>query len=102
MKKLVALALATSIALAGCEPSYRTLPTGPNGEMEKYRTYGLLNADTAKSDKVCYELSIMKLVLSIALIETVLVPFYFIGWDIFDPVSIKGPNGCKIDDVPSK
>jgi len=96
MKKLVALALIASIALAGCGDP-RSLPTGPKGEMKDYPTYGLFNENTAKSDKVCYEVSVGNVVWSIILIETIVMPVYFIGWSLFNPVSVKGPEGCGID-----
>jgi hypothetical protein len=95
MKKLVALALIASIALAGCGDP-RNLPTGPKGEQKFYPTVGLFTP-SQKSDKVCYEVSVGNVVWSIILIETVVMPVYFIGWSIFNPVSVKGENGCGID-----
>ncbi len=96
MKKLVALTLAASILLAGCGDP-RSLPTGPKGEMKNYPTYGFFNQSTDKSDKVCYELSVGNVVWSIILIETIVMPIYFIGFSLFNPVAVKGPEGCGID-----
>jgi hypothetical protein len=96
MKKLIALTLVASIALAGCGDP-RNLPTGPKGESKFYPTYGLFNENTAKSDKVCYEISVGNVIWSIILIETVVFPIYFIGWSLFNPVGVKGEAGCGID-----
>jgi hypothetical protein len=96
MKKALALVLASTMLLTACGDP-RNLPTGPNGEQKFYPTYGFFNQGTAKSDKVCYEVSIGNVIWSILLIETVVAPIYFIGWSLFNPVSVKGPNGCGID-----
>jgi len=101
MKKLVAVVLAASLALAGCGDP-RNLPTGPGGEQKFYPTYGLFNQSTAKSDKVCYELSVGNVIWSIILIETIVFPIYFIGWSLFNPVGVKGPNGCGVDAMNSQ
>jgi hypothetical protein len=62
-------------------------------ERKTYPTYGFANSDTSKSKDVCYEASFGNIVLSILLIETVIAPVYFIGWDIMNPVRLKqGPN----------
>jgi hypothetical protein len=78
------------------------LPTGPKGEQKFYPTYGLFNENTGKSDKVCYEVSVGNVVWSIILIETVVMPVYFIGWSLFNPVAVKGEKGCGIDALGSK
>ena len=95
-RSLIALALASTMLLTACGDP-RNLPTGPKGEQKFYPTYGLFNENTAKSDKVCYEISIGNVVWSIILIETIVMPVYFIGWSLFNPVAVKGENGCGID-----
>jgi len=101
MKKLIALAIVASIALSGCGAPM-DLPTGPNGQLQSYPTYGLFNENTAKSDKVCYEVSVGNVVWSVIGIETIVMPVYFIGWSLFNPVSVRGPAGCGIDARNSK
>lgn len=96
MKKVLSLVLASAMLLTACGDP-RNLPTGVGGEQKFYPTYGLFNANTAKSDKVCYEISVGNVIWSIILIETIVFPIYFIGWSLFNPVSVKGPNGCGID-----
>lgn len=89
MKKILA-ALMVAAMLTGCG---QPLDYGN----KHYPTYGLFNQDTAKSDKMCYEVSIGNVVWGIILIETIIAPVYFVGWSLWNPVSPKGPNGCGID-----
>lgn len=93
-KTVLALA-AASMILAGCgEPRDITV----DGKMKEYPTYGFINADSKKSDKVCYEVSIGNVIWSIFLVETIAAPIYFIGFSLFNPVSAKQANGsCGID-----
>lgn len=93
MKKTL-LALAAVLALTACsQPA--NLATGPNGEVKHYPTYGFFNQDELRSDKVCYRLSVGNVVWSVLLIETIIAPVYFVGFDLFEPVSVKNENGCK-------
>jgi hypothetical protein len=94
MKKLIASALVLSL-LAGCGSP---LSVTEKGVEKTYPTYGLFNSDVAKSDKMCYEVSVGNVVWSIILIETVVMPVYFIGWSLFNPVKTKPESGkCDID-----
>jgi hypothetical protein len=92
-KRLIALLLAASLALSGCG---RPLTTEGG---KTYPTYGLFNESTAKSNNMCYEILVGNVVWSIILIETIIFPVYFIGWDIYNPVREKhGPDDdCSID-----
>lgn len=92
MKKLVVSALiAASLLLSACGQ-----PATIDGK--NYPTYGLVNADSQKSADVCYDLSVGNVVWSILLIETVVAPIYFFGFDIYNPISKRGVNGkCGID-----
>jgi hypothetical protein len=94
MKKLVA-AMCVAALLTGCgQPANITV----NGVTKEYPTYGLLNMDTSKSDKVCYEISVGNVVWSIIGIENIFMPVYFIGFSLFDPVTAKSADGkCGID-----
>ena len=94
MKKPL-LALAAVLALTACSQD-ANLATGPNGEVEHHRTYGFFNQDE-RSDKVCYRLSVGNVVWSVLLFETIIAPFYFVGLDLFEPVSVRDEKGCKVD-----
>lgn len=92
MKKLVvSVLIAASLLLSAC--GRPAMIDGKN-----YPTYGLVNADTQKSADVCYELSVGNVVWSLLLVETVVMPIYFIGFDIYNPIGKKGVTGkCGID-----
>jgi hypothetical protein len=95
MKKIIASALILSM-LAGCGQPLTI--NGPNNTSKTYPTYGLFNADENKSKLMCYETSIGNVVWSIILIETIIAPIYFIGFDIENPVGYKNAAGnCGID-----
>lgn len=89
MKKLI-IALLTITMLAGCGE-----PITIDGK--EYPTYGFLNQVTSKSDNMCYEVSIGNIVWSILLIETVIMPVYFVGFSIFNPVGRPVNGQCGID-----
>jgi len=89
MKKTIA-ALVIASMLAGCGH-----PATIQGK--EYPTYGFLNADMHKSEKICYEISVGNVVWSIILSETLIAPVYFVGWSIFNPVGPKVDGKCGID-----
>lgn len=89
MKKFVLYALVLAM-LSGCgEPI--------NIDGKTYPTYGFLNQVTSKSDDMCYEVSIGNVVWSILLIETIIMPVYFVGFSIFNPVGRPIDGQCGID-----
>jgi hypothetical protein len=88
MKKLFTIMLC--LALAACGH-----PKTIDGR--HYPTYGLLNQNTQRSDAVCYKLSTGNTVWSVILIETIVVPIYFVGFDLFNPVGPKINGKCGID-----
>lgn len=92
MKKLFCILLA-AVILTGCgTPQTFTI----DGKTKEYPTFGFVNESNNKSDKVCYEVSLGNIVWSILLIETIVMPVYFIGWSIYEPVAIKDPKlGCE-------
>lgn len=60
----------------------------------KYDTYGLLNQDEKKNPDIQYEVCWGNVIWGAVLVETVVAPIYFFGFDMFEPVqkkpSIKG------------
>ena len=97
MKKSIVLIVALSVLLAACgRPQYLGEP-GKNKTL--YPTYGLFNESSSKSKNVCYEISAGNVILSIILIESIIFPIYFVGWDIYNPVRLKkGPDDrCTFD-----
>jgi len=89
MKKLIVILLSASfLSACGNPASFKV-----ENKVKEYPTYGFLNSDTQKSEKICYEVSVGNVVWSIILIETVVAPVYFIGFSLFNPVSVKNVSG---------
>lgn len=81
MKKLLGLTLA--LALVGC---------GNNKMIDgkTYGTYGFLNQDSSKNPKIEYRVIVGNVVWSAILCESFVVPLYFIGFDLYEPVGKLG------------
>jgi hypothetical protein len=70
----------------------------PMHHQEKvYPTFGLLNAQTDQSKKMCYRVIWGNVVWAFILSETLVAPFYFIGFDLYEPYSVKTEKGCGLD-----
>lgn len=97
MKKLITLITLCVFALAGCGVSKQLRL--PDNTIKNYPTYGFFTEAQDKSDKVCYEFIAVNLIPFIIFIETVIVPIYIFGWDLWEPVRLKhGPDDkCGID-----
>ena len=54
-----------------------------------YETYGLINKDEVKDLNIEYKLITGNIVWGIILIETVIVPLYFFGWSLWEPIKSK-------------
>lgn len=84
--KLIATVLASTILLAACGAENKTI-----GGVE-YGTYGVVNERDMKNPNIQYEVSGWSVVWSIVLCETVIAPIYFVGWNLYQPLSKKDPN----------
>jgi hypothetical protein len=60
---------------------------------KEYETYGLLNEDSKKDPNIEYELIVGNTVWGLLLATTVIAPFYFFGFSIFEPVGKKIEGG---------
>jgi hypothetical protein len=92
MKKTVASVVIAALMLAGC--GHPLDVTQPDGSTKTYPTYGFINQNSQKSEKMCYEASFGNIVWSVFTIETVILPVYFIGWSIFNPIGEKVNGKC--------
>lgn len=94
MKKIICVAL--SLMLFGC--GRELIVVGSSG-IKTYPTYGYFNEKQSRSKNVCYEVSFGNIVWSIILVETVVVPIYFIGFSLFNPVRLKknDADNCSVD-----
>jgi len=55
----------------------------------EYDTYGLLNQEDKKNDEIQYKVCWGNVVWGVLLIETVIAPIYFFGFDMFEPVQVS-------------
>lgn len=62
-----------------------------------YESVGLLNTNKKSAD-VCYEVVFGNVIWSALLFETLVMPVYFVGFSMFEPVSLRAdspnPDGC--------
>lgn len=90
MKKFIALFAAVAM-LSACGR-----PIEYNGR--EYPTHGVFNEDSSKSEDMCYKISVGNVVWSVILIETIIMPIYFVGFSLWNPVGPKDANGkCGMD-----
>ena len=54
-----------------------------------YDTYGFFNQDSKKNPDIQYEVSLGNVFWGVILVETVIAPIYFFGYDLFEPVGPK-------------
>lgn len=90
--KLIFIAFIITSFLTACGKPYVV----PDGGKE-YPTYGLLNTESNKSEKMCYKLNLGNVIWSIVLFETIIAPVYFIGFSLYNPIGEKTEKGCGID-----
>lgn len=94
MKKIIIILCLVCFTIIGC---------GDNKVLNgvEYETYGFINKDTVKSDKVNYRVITGNVVWSIILSESVAFPIYFIGFSLYEPVSLKPiPKTINPNDIP--
>jgi len=95
LKKVVSLVVAASFLLAGCgDPKV----LGEGSKRHFYETYGWFNESTYRSKDVCYSVSVGNVVWSILLVETIVMPIYFLGFSLYNPIRMKhgADDDCSI------
>lgn len=83
MKHVLTLVL-TAALLAGCA-SERVI------DGHTYEPYGLINEET-KSPNVQYRMSKGNVLWSIFMFETLIIPAWLIGFELYEPVDMKAPS----------
>ena len=61
-----------------------------------YDTYGYFSKNDVKNDKIQYKRNTWSIVSGIILVETVIVPIYQFGFNLYEPVGVKDKNSSKI------
>lgn len=92
MKKLLSLLMIIgTIMLVSCADK-KTI----NGVT--YRPYGFLNESTCKNDSIEYQLSFWATVSGVVFFECIVPPIYTFGFNLFEPVGLKGKKSIKDKD----
>jgi hypothetical protein len=88
-KTLTILAIATVFiaSLSSCAER-KTFQVGQNDYIEAL-PYGPADADDVRMDTVVYQTSTGNIVWSIIFSESVVIPVWLIGWDLYEPVRLK-------------
>ncbi len=55
----------------------------------EYDTYGLLNEEDNKNPDIEYEVVWGNVIWGVLLVETIIVPIYCWGYDLYEPVGLK-------------
>jgi hypothetical protein len=83
MKKLfVGLLAAAILALSGCASDAQF-------NNVKYETFGIANEEALRDPSVIYQLSFGSVLVAVIFCETIIIPIYIIGWDLYEPVRLK-------------
>lgn len=83
MKKVLIVGLLAALTLlSGCAQD-RTICG------KTYEAYGLFNSEK-RNPKVRYKPSVSGIIVAVIFFETVIVPIYIIGFDLFEPTDLAG------------
>ena len=77
--RLIALLIGVAAMLSACGND-KTI------DGKHYPVYGVANMEAQKDPNVVYEVSASSVIWGIILCETIVVPVYIIGWDLYQPV----------------
>lgn len=88
MKKIFIAMMAACMLFASCAGNYKY--TDKNGEQKTAKTYGWADYQENHADSIEYRVNIPNVVLSVIFCETVIVPVWLTGWELFEPIGIEG------------
>lgn len=84
MKKaiVVCILLLFVVSTIGCSRD-KTL------EGKTYIPYGLATKEQHQNPNVAYRVRVLNIILAVILVETIIVPIYIVGWDLWEPYDLK-------------
>jgi hypothetical protein len=93
MKKLFGLLLIAIIALSSCADS-KTFERA-DGTKFVAEPYGWANYQSNKIDGVVYKVCIDNIVWDVIAAESIVIPIWLTGWELYEPVSYIEPNSTR-------
>lgn len=84
MKKIMILIVALLMLTSCAESQLLTV----NGKATLVEPYGWANSGARKVDGVQYQTNLGNVVISIIFVETIFVPIWLTGWELFEPVYV--------------
>ena len=88
MKKLIILFIGL-LLLTSCADS-KTFTI--DGKEVKVEPYGWANVDAKKVDGVKYQVNFGNVVWSVIGVETVIIPVWLTGWELFEPINLENKD----------
>lgn len=85
MKKLIMI-IGVALLLSSCADE-KTLTL--NGRNKTFEPYGWADYEELKNDSIYYKVNIGNIVCDVILIETVAIPIWLTGWQLYEPIKVK-------------
>lgn len=60
-----------------------------NGQIKTFEPYGWANHQHIKNDSIIYQVNVGNVVWDIIACETIVVPVWLTGWELYEPVRVK-------------
>lgn len=90
MKKLMIIGIVLVFLVSACGDSKELCFDKDDPEScQEFETYGFIDRDDLKDDRIRYKLVKGNIVWSILLSESIVGPILLLGFDAYEPVSIK-------------
>ena len=93
MKKLLIILSLGLLLISSCT-SKKSFQTNVNTTIVA-EPYGIADKDEKQLDTVVYKISAGNVFWAVIFSETIIVPIYFVGWDIYQPVRLKNEKDLQ-------
>lgn len=85
MKNILFLLLVLFTVTSCCDPKELEL----NGRVREFNYYGLADKEEIRNDSIKYEISNGSVFFAVLTCETLALPVYILGWNLYELVSVK-------------
>ena len=86
MKKVLLVLVCGVLFLSSCADSKEFTIDGKKVTVEPY---GIISEPDERVDGVVYKVSTGNVICSVVFCETIFVPIWLVGWDLYEPISYK-------------